>query len=105
MIVPATEAVRAMEPPWFFDSGLPVGGRGSAGLGGSVGTDHVLQGRGETQPSHKRVDGVAGQKPPARRVGALLKLEGDAHRRLLVNLGSIASGALRPRHGGTVVFC
>src|SRR5262245_6896360 len=46
MIVPATQAVRAMEPPWFFSPGLPVGGRGSAGLGGSVGTDHVFQCRG-----------------------------------------------------------
>ena len=94
-----------MEPPWFFDSGLPVGGRGSAGLGGSVGTDYVLQGRGETQPSDKRVDGVGGQKLPARRVGAWLKLEGDAHSRVLIHMGSMAGGALRPRHGGTVVFC
>ena len=94
-----------MEPPWFFDSRLPVGGRGNAGLGGSVGTDHVLQGRGETQPSHKRVDGVAGQQPPARRIGARLKLEGDANGRVLIHIGSIAGGALGPRHGGTVVFC
>ena len=105
MIVPATDAVRAMEPPWFFGPWLPVGGRGSAGPGGSVGADHVLQGRGETQPSHKRVGGVAGQQPPARRLGARLKLEGDAHGRVLIHIGSIAGGALLPRHGGTVVFC
>ena len=104
-IVPATEAVRAMEPPWFFGCDLPFGGRGSAGLSRSVGTDHVLQSHGETQPTHERVDGVAGQKPPARRVGARLKLQGDAHSRLLIHIGSIAGGALRPRHGGTAVFC
>jgi hypothetical protein len=67
--------------------GLPVGRRGSARLGGSVGTDHVLKGRGETQPSHKRVHGVAGQKLPARRVGARLKLEDDAHGRVLIHTG------------------
>jgi hypothetical protein len=28
--------------------------------GGSVGADHVLEGGGQTKPSHKRVDGLAG---------------------------------------------
>ena len=94
-----------MEPPWFFGSGLPVGRPRSAGLGGSVGADHVLKSRGETQPSRKWVDGVAGHKPPAQRVGARLELKGDAYRRRLVHTRSIAGRAGRPRHGGTLVFC
>src|SRR5262249_47551357 len=56
------------------------------------------------QPSHEWVDVLAGQKPAARRVGAHLKLEGDAHRRGLVHTGQHRTWAGRPRHGGTVGF-
>ena len=47
--------------------------------------DHVLKGGSQAQPSGKRVHGLAGEQLPARWVGARLKLESDAHRRLLVH--------------------
>jgi hypothetical protein len=47
----------------------------------------MFEGGGEPQPSRERVNGLAVKQPPARRVGALLELEGDAHRAGLVHAG------------------
>ena len=57
-------------PSEVTGAGLPVSGPGSAGPGGSIRADHVLEGGGETQPAHKRIVGLAGQQAPARRIGA-----------------------------------
>ena len=57
----------------------------SRGRYGRADADHVLKGSSQAQPSGKRVHGLAGEQPPARWVGARLKLESDAHRRLLVH--------------------
>ena len=59
---------------------------------------------GEPEPSRERVDGLVGEQQPARGVGALLELKGDAHRLPLFHTASIASRDGGPRHGGTVVF-
>ena len=63
-----------------FWAGLPLSGRGRTGPGESAGAYHVFKGGREPQPSGERVDGLAVQQPSARRVGALLELEGDTHR-------------------------
>ena len=88
---------------------LPVGGRGRTAPGESADADHVFKSSREPQPSGEGVDGLAVQQPSARRVGALLELEGDAHRlglvhTGLVHTGSIASRGGGSRHGATVVF-
>src|SRR6516165_4335608 len=62
----------------------PVMSRPSDGLA-RADADHVLKGGSQAQPSGKRVHGLAGEQLPARWVGARLKLESDAHRRLLVH--------------------
>jgi hypothetical protein len=84
--------------------GLSVSGRRGIGLGESVGTDHVFQGGREPQPSRERVDVLAVKQSAARRVGALVELEGDAHRLGLVHTGQHRSRGGRWRHGATVVF-
>ena len=87
-----------------FWAGLPLSGRGT-GPGEGAGAYHVFKGGREPQPSGKRVDGLAVQQPSARRVGALLELEGDTYRPGLVHTGSIAGAGAGPRHGATVVLC
>jgi len=104
MIVPCGRGSSRQGATVVFCSGLPVGRRGSAGLAGRVDAYHVLKGGSEAQPSHERVDVLGGQKTAAWRVGAHLKLEGDAHRGGLVHTGQHRTREGRPRHGGTVVF-
>ena len=103
-ILPADNGVRATEAPWYL-GGLPVRGRRKTGPGETAGADHMLKGGREPQPSGERVDGLAVKQPPARRVGALLELEGDTHRPGLVHTGQHRSGGGGPRHGATVVLC
>lgn len=61
--------------------------RGGDRLGVATGTYHVFKGCGEPQPARERIDGLAVEQPPTQRVGALLELEGDAHRPGLVHIG------------------
>jgi len=86
-IVPAVNGVRATEAPWFFGLASPSPGRGRTRPGESAGAYHVFKSGREPQPSGKRVDGLAVQQPSARRVGALLELEGDTHRLGLFHTG------------------
>jgi len=83
---------------------LPVSGRGRAAPGESADADHVFKSGREPQPSGEGVDGLAVQQPSARRVGALLELEGDAHRLGLVHTGQHVSRGGASRHGATLVF-
>ena len=83
---------------------LPVSGRRRTEPRESAHADHVFKGGREPQPSRERVDGLAVQQPPARRVGALFELEGDAHRPGLIHTGQPRSPHRGSRHGATVVF-
>ena len=87
-----------------FWAGLPLSGRGRTGPGESAGAYHVFKGGREPQPSGKRVDGLAVQQPSARRVGALLELEGDTHRLGVFHTGQHPNRDSGSRHGSTVVF-
>jgi hypothetical protein len=104
MIVPAVNGVRATEAPWFFGLAYPSPGRGRTRPGESAGAYHVFKSGREPQPSGKRVDGLAVQQPSARRVGALLELEGDTHRLGLFHTGQHPNRDSGSRHGSTVVF-
>ena len=74
-------------------------GQRSRGRRGRADADHVLKGSSQAQPSGKRIHGLACEQPPARWVGARLKLESDAHRRLLVHTRQLRrpSGAAASR--------
>ena len=87
-----------------FGPVLPVSGRRRTEHRASADADHVFKGGREPQPSRERVDGLAVQQPSARRVGALLELEGDTHRLGLVHTGQHRSQDRGSRHGSTVVF-
>lgn len=50
MIVPATPAVRAMEPPWFFGSGYPSVAAGAPGWAGA--SAPITCSRAVARPSH-----------------------------------------------------
>jgi hypothetical protein len=87
-----------------FRVGLPVRARRRTESGESTDADHVFKGGREPQPSRERVDGLAVQQPAARRVGALLELEGDTHRLGLIHTAQPRSRCRGSRHGATVVF-
>ena len=87
-----------------FGPGLPVGGRRRTEPRASADADHVFKGGREPQPSRERVDGLAVEQPPARRIGALLELEGDTHHLGLVHTAQPRSRCRGSRHGATVVF-
>ena len=87
-----------------FRLGLPVGVRSRTEPRESAEADYVFKGGREPQPPRERVDGLAVQQPPARRVRALLELEGDTHRLGLVHTAQPRSRCRGSRHGATVVF-
>jgi hypothetical protein len=87
-----------------FWLGLPVSVRGRTEARESAEADYVFKGSREPQPARERVDGLAVQEPPARRVGALLELESDTHRLGLVHTAQPRSRCRGSRHGVTVVL-